>query len=146
MKTLNILGSCIAVCLLLTACTTPPQASSSAGPAKAAAPKEIRQNLRKGMSEAEIRAAWGEPRSVFVGPAGERVLVYEFDVLTTQRMVATAMIEVPFHDPVTGAYQPVKEPSLSPEKTTVYQVIHLLLQEDRLQEWTRKLGQQRTFN
>lgn len=98
----------LASALFLGACTSAPREATQAAPASVAtpaattAPKDNPKNLRKGMTEYEIRAVWGEPKAVHAGKEGETILVYHFDVLTTQRMVAAAMTEVPAVDHVTG--------------------------------------------
>jgi hypothetical protein len=55
------------------------------------------------MTESEIRAVWGDPKTVQVGKeAGETILVYQFDVLTTQQMVAATVNEWQTIDPISG--------------------------------------------
>jgi hypothetical protein len=145
-------SSCLllASTLLLAACASAPREAAQPTPAPAPTrtptAEEKRQNLRKGMTETEIRAAWGEPKAVHPGKPGETVLIYEFKVLSAQNMVASSMVEVPNYDPINGAYKPVMEPVLAPQNVTVTQTIVLLLVEDRLTGWTRQLGEQRTFN
>lgn len=99
------------------------------------------------MTEAEIRAAWGEPQSAQPGKEeGETILIYHFDVLTTQRMVAATVAEVTAVDPINGATRTVLEPVLSPQNVTVSQTIVLQLKEGKLASWARRLGEQRAFN
>jgi hypothetical protein len=133
--------------LLLAACTSAPRETAQA-PAPAATPKsENKQNLRKGMTEAEIRAVWGEPKSSQPGKAeGETILIYHFDVLTTQRMVAATVAEVTAVDPINGATRTVLEPVLSPQNVTITQTIVLQLKEGKLASWARQLGEERAFN
>lgn len=136
----------LATALLLGACTTAPRETKQAAPAPSPAAAENPRNLRKGMTESDIRAAWGEPKSVHTGNAGETILVYEFDVLTTQRMVAASMTEVPAVDLVTGEARTVMQPTLTPQNVTVTQTIVLQLVNGELASWARKLGEQRSFN
>jgi PBP1b-binding outer membrane lipoprotein LpoB len=138
----------LAIALLLGACTSAPREAAQAAPAPAAttAPKDNPKNLRKGMTEHEIRAVWGEPKAVHAGQEGETILVYQFDVLTTQRMVAAAMTEVPAVDMVTGEARTVLEPTLTPQNVTITQTIVLQLKNGALASWARRLGEQRSFN
>ena len=111
------------------------------------APKEKPKNLRKGMTDLEIRSVWGEPKAVHAGQTdGETILVYQFDVLTTQQMVAAAMTEVPAVDPITGEARIVMEPVLKPQQVTITQTIVLLLKDGALASWARRLGEERSFN
>lgn len=127
---------------LLSACSTP---SAQDAPVPAAAP-DARPALGKGMTEEQVRAAWGEPKSV--RPFGDTGVIwaYEMDLHTVQRMVAATMVEVPYFDPITEAYKPVMEPSFTPLTTTLIQTIELLLIEGRLFAWRRHLSEHRSFN
>jgi hypothetical protein len=142
----------LAIALLFGACTSAPREAAQATPSPVAtpaattAPKDNPKNLRKGMTEFEIRAVWGEPKAVHTGKEGETILVYHFDVLTTQRMVAAAMTEVPAVDLVTGEARTVLEPTLTPQNVTITQTIVLQLVDGRLANWARKLGEERSFN
>jgi len=138
----------LVIALLLGACTSAPHEAAPSTPTTTAktAPKDNPKNLRKGMTEAEIRAVWGEPKAVHAGKEGETILVYLFDVLTTQRMVAAAMKEVPAVDLLTGEAKMVMEPVLTPQKVIVTQTIVLQLLDGRLASWARKLGEERSFN
>lgn len=140
-----------AIALLLGACTTPTRDAARAEPAaplgSAPAPTSTAMNLRKGMTEVEIRAAWGEPKAVHAGKQdNETILVYQFDVLSTQKMVAAAMTEIPAIDPITGESRIVMEPVLKPQQVTVTQTIVLQLIDGQLVSWARQLGEQRSFN
>jgi hypothetical protein len=134
--------------VLIAGCSSAPR--ETARPPEAAAPasakKEPSKNLRKGMTEAEIRSVWGDPKIVRPGKGGETILIYHFDVLTTQRMVASRMTEVPAVDLVTGEARTVMEPSLTPQNVTVTQTIVLQLLDGRLASWARQLGEERRFN
>lgn len=133
--------------LLLAACSTPPRETAQAKPANLAAQPSNKVNLRKGMADPEIRAAWGEPQAVHAGKdKNETILVYHFDVMTTQQMVAAAMTEVPAFDPITGEARTVLEPKLTPQNVTVTQTIVLRLVDGKLVNWARKLGEERKFN
>jgi hypothetical protein len=140
----------LATTLLFAGCKTPTNTSAAAspsGPATATpAAKEQSKNLRKGMTELEIRAVWGEPKSVQTSAEGDKILVYQFDVLTAQKMVPTDMKEIPAYDPITGAAIKVMEPTYSPQNVTVYQTIVLQLKNGALASWARQLGEQRAFN
>ena len=99
------------------------------------------------MTEDEIRAVWGAPVAVHAGKEqGETILVYQFDVLTTQQMVAATMTEVPSVDLVTGEARIVMQPTLTPQNVTVTQTIVLQLVKGKLASWARKLGEERSFN
>jgi hypothetical protein len=138
-----------ATALLLSACTSAPREVSNnrpAPPAPAAPQPAQKPNLRKGMTEMEIRAAWGEPKGVHAGQDGETILVYQFDLRTTQRLVATDMVEVPAFDPVNGLPIKVTEPTYSPQNVTLVQTIALFLRNGALERWSRHLGEQRSFN
>jgi hypothetical protein len=98
------------------------------------------------MTEAEIRTVWGEPKAIHADKEGGTILVYHFDVLTTQRMVAASMTEVPAYDPISGETKSVMEPVLTPQNVTVTQTIVLQLKDGKLTGWARQLGEQRSFN
>ena len=137
--------------LLLAGCNSTPREVTRTEPTPAPATGPVRpvakQNLRKGMTEAEIRAAWGEPKATHAGQAeNETILVYNFDVLTTQRMVAATVNEWQTIDPINGVARTVIDPVLSPQQVTVYQTIVLQLLDGRLVSWARRLGEERTFN
>ncbi len=135
-----------ATALLLAACNTPTREATQATPPPTQPAPEAKPNLRKGMTESEIRTVWGEPKAVHAGKeAGETILVYHFDVLTTQQMVAAAMTEVPAVDPITGEARTVMEPTLMPQNVTVTQTIVLQLKEGKLASWARQFGEQRAF-
>lgn len=143
------LGALLAALSLFTACTSTPRevaGTKPPAPAPAAAQPAAKPNLRKGMTEMEIRAAWGEPKGVHAGQEGETILVYQFDVRSTQRMVATDMVEVPAYDPVNGLPIKVTEPTYSPQNITLVQTIALFLRNGALERWSRHLGEQRSFN
>lgn len=149
MTTTRPLLPLLAIALFLGACTTAPReaARSAPAPAPARMQPESSKNLRKGMTELEIRAAWGEPKAVHAGKEeGETILVYHFDVLTTQKMIAATMSEVPSVDPITGEARTVMEPVLTPQKVTVVQTIVLQLKNGALVSWARQLGEERSFN
>ena len=94
------------------------------------------------MTESEIRAAWAEPKAVHAGKAqGETILVYQFDALTTQRMVAATVNEWQTSDPIRGVPRTVIYPVLSPQLVTVVQTIVLLIIEGKLVSWARLFGE-----
>jgi hypothetical protein len=139
-----------AIALLLGACSSAPQKATAAAPASSTSPAPTQplssKNLRKGMSESEIRAAWGEPEAVRVGKEkGETILVYRFDVLTTQRMVAATVNKWEAIDPISGVPRTVIDPVLSPQQVTVVQTIVLQLIDGKLLSWARKFGEERSF-
>lgn len=99
------------------------------------------------MTEAEIRAVWGAPKAEQVGKEkGETILVYHFDVITTQRMVAATVNKWEAPDPISGVPRTVIDPVLSPQKVTVVQTIVLQLIDGKLVSWARKFGEERSFN
>jgi hypothetical protein len=133
--------------LLFAGCSSTPREVTQTQPAPATASPESKQNLRKGMTEAEIRSVWGEPKAVHAGnSAGESILVYNFDVLTTQKMVAATVNEWQAVDPISGIPRTVIDPVLSPQKVTVFQTIVLQLVDGKLVSWARRLGEERSFN
>ena len=138
----------LTIALFLGACTSAPREAAQAAPAPAATPtpKETPKNLRKGMTEADIRAVWGEPKAVHAGKPGETIMVYQFDVLTTQKMVAATVNEWQTIDPISGVPRTVIDPVLSPQQVTVFQTIVLQLLDGKLASWARKFGEERSFN
>jgi hypothetical protein len=134
------LGACTSVSREVTpTAPVPPTTSTPARP-------ESSKNLRKGMTEAEIRAVWGEPKAVHAGNIErETILVYNFDVLTTQRMVAATVNKWQTVDPISGVPRTVIDPVLSPQQVTVFQSIVLQLIDGKLVSWARKLGEDRSF-
>lgn len=133
---------------LLGACTSAPREAAQAAPASGAtaAPKDNPKNLRKGMTEHDIRSVWGEPKAVHAGKeAGETILVYQFDVLSTQQMVAATVNEWQTIDPISGVPRTVIDPVLSPQQVTVFQTIVLQLVDGKLVSWARRLGEERSF-
>lgn len=137
--------------LLFAGCSSTPsevtQTQPALTPATATARPGTKPNLRKGMTEAEIRSAWGEPKAVHGGKSeGESILVYNFDVLTTQQMVAATVNEWQAIDPISGIPRTVIDPVLSPQKVTVFQTIVLQLIDGKLVSWARRLGEERSFN
>jgi hypothetical protein len=135
--------------LLFAGCSSTPREVTQTQPAltPATARPETKQNLRKGMTETEIRSVWGEPKAVHAGKtASESILVYNFDVLTTQKMVAATVNEWQAVDPISGIPRTVIDPVLSPQKVTVFQTIVLQLVDGKLVSWARRLGEERSFN
>jgi len=139
----------VLVVLLLAACASTPREANRAPKPVADTPASVpaNRNLRRGMTEQEIRSVWGEPIAVHAGKTpGESILVYRFDVLTTQRMVATGVDHIPAVDPVSGVPRTVLDPVFSPQQVTVVQTIVLQLQDGKLASWARQLGEQRRFD
>ena len=98
------------------------------------------------MTEEEIRAVWGKPKAVHAGKEkGETILVYHFDVLTTQRMVAATVNEWQTFDPINNAPRTVIDPVLSPQQVTVVQTIVLQLIDGKLASWARQFGEERSI-
>lgn len=150
MKSIRPLLPLFATALLLGACNSVPPKATDATPVPSTAPAPAQstasKNLRKGMTEAEIRAVWGDPKTVQVGKEkGETILVYQFDVLTTQRMVAATVNEWQAVDPISGVPRTVIDPVLSPQQVTVVQTIVLQLIDGKLASWARKFGEERSF-
>lgn len=138
----------LVIALLFGACTSAPReaAPSTPTPAATTAPKDNPKNLRKGMTEEEIRAVWGKPKAVHAGKEkGETILVYHFDVLTTQRMVAATVNEWQTFDPINNAPRTVIDPVLSPQQVTVVQTIVLQLIDGKLASWARQFGEERSI-
>lgn len=147
MKPIKISCILVAATLLLAGCASSSRETAQSAPTPAPAKPEASKNLRKGMTADEIRAVWGAPVAVHPGKeTGETVLVYHFDVMTTQQMVAATMTEVPSVDLVTGEAQRVMQPTLTPQNVTVTQTIVLQLIDGKLVSWARKLDEKRSFN
>lgn len=140
------LGTLAVAVLILSGCNSTPRPATPTATARTGTASGEKSNLRKGMTEAEIRAAWGEPKGVHPGEGGETILVYQFDLRTTQRMVPTDMVEVPAFDPVNGLPIKVMEPTYSAQNVTLLQTIALFLRDGRLDRWSRHLGEQRSFH
>ncbi len=151
MTSLRNLLPLLSLPLLLGGCTTPTSAPPATAPAASPGPasetpKPAAKNLRKGMREDEIRAAWGAPASRQDGKQpGEIILIYHFDVLTTQKMVAATAIEVPVVEPISGQIYNVVEPVLQPTQVTVTQTIVLQLLNGQLASWARRFGEETSF-
>lgn len=150
MKSIRPVLPLFATALLLGACTSVPPKATVATPAPSTAPAPAQstasKNLRKGMTETDIRTVWGDPKTVQVGKEkGETILVYQFDVLTTQRMVAATVNEWQAVDPISGVPRTVIDPVLSPQQVTVVQTIVLQLIDGKLASWARKFGEERSF-
>lgn len=149
MISFKITATLLTSALLFASCSSTPREVTQAQPAPTTGParEESNKNLRKGMTEAEIRSVWGEPKAVHAGKSeGETILVYNFDVITTQRMVAATVNEWQAIDPISGVPRTVIDPVLSPQQVTVYQTIVLQLVDGKLVSWARRLGEERTFN
>ena len=149
MKSIRPFLPLFASALLLGACNSVPPKATDATPVPSTAPAPAQstasKNLRKGMTEAEIRAVWGDPKAVHAGKPGETIMVYHFDVLTTQQMVAATVNEWQTVDPISGVPRTVIDPVLSPQQVTVYQTIVLQLLDGKLVSWARKLGEERSI-
>lgn len=149
MKSIRPVLPLLATALLLGACNSVPPKATDATPVPSTAPAPAQstasKNLRKGMTEAEIRAVWGDPKAVHAGKPGETIMVYHFDVLTTQQMVAATVNEWQTVDPISGVPRTVIDPVLSPQQVTVYQTIVLQLLDGKLVSWARKLGEERSI-
>jgi hypothetical protein len=148
MKSVRTILPLIATALLLGACNTVPPRTAEAAPTPAPAPVSpaASKNLRKGMTEQEIRSIWGEPKATPAGKEkGETIMVYRFDALTTQRMVAATVNEWQTIDPISGAPRTVIDPVLSPQQVTVVQTIVLQLIDGKLVSWARQFGEDRSI-
>ncbi|HEX2860501.1 MAG TPA: hypothetical protein VHN79_02630, partial [Lacunisphaera sp.] len=74
MNSLRSLVLLAAATLLLSACSTAPRETAQSTPA---AGTESSKNLRRGMTEDQIRAVWGEPQTIHPGNEGVKLLVYQ---------------------------------------------------------------------
>ena len=105
--------------------------------------------LKKGMTGAELRQAWGEPVKIapFTAPEGKaEVWTYHRTTDAGTRQVQSGMREVPYHDPFTGAVGTIQEPVYSQEIVTWADEIELLMFQDRIVEWKRVRREERGYN
>lgn len=126
---------------LLAACST--SSSSKVAPAPVI---PLLQALGMGATEAQVRETWGEPKSIRPFRDKGVIWTYEVTLRTVQRPVAATMVEVPYFDPITGAYTPVKGPSMTPQTTTYIQTVELLLIDGKLAASNRRVSEHRSFN
>lgn len=126
---------------LLAACSTSPLSKTAPAPVI-----PMLQVLGKGATEAQVRAAWGEPKSIRPFRDIGVIWTYEIDLRTVQQPVAATMVEVPYLDPITEVYTPVQEPSVTPQTTTYIQTIELLMVDGKLNASNRRVSEHRSFN
>lgn len=100
------------------------------------------------MTADEVRAAWGQPNAVIPlenAPAPGETWRYQQVLRTVERQVAATVEEIPFVDPLTGAYRPQKEIRQSQETISVVQITDLIMIGDKLQGWKRSVNEERAY-
>lgn len=105
--------------------------------------------LEKGLTFDQLRARWGEPtetRPFRADTPNAIVWVYRRPVKTSDWPVATTVEEVPYFDPLTGVYTPIKDPHQTLARTEVTQIIELIFVDGRLAAWKRSLSEEKNFN
>lgn len=136
-----LLAGALAVLGMLGGCANP----SDSGPAAATGLAA----LEKGLTFGQLRALWGEPTSTRPfreDTANAIVWVYRRPVKTSDWPVATTVEEVPYFDPLTGVYTPIKDPHQTLARTEVTQVIELIFIDGKLAAWKRSLSEEKNFN
>lgn len=126
---------------LLAGCATPAAPGPSAASGLAA--------LQKGLTFDQLRALWGEPtetRPFRDGADNTVVWIYRRPVKTSDWPVATTVEEVPYFDPLTGVYTPIKDPHTTLARSEVTQVIELVFIDGQLAAWKRSLSEEKNFN
>ena len=126
--------------------TAPTARSSGSAGTTAAAPQP--PPLKVGMTAEQVRAAWGEPSEIVPlenAPKPGETWRYRQVLRSTDRQVAATVEEVPFFDPLTGAYRPQKEIRQSQETISIVQVTELIMLEGQLVGWKRSLNEERAF-
>jgi hypothetical protein len=117
--------------------------------APTAAPATGLAALQKGLTFDQLRAMWGNPtetRPFRDGANNSVVWVYRRPVKTSDWPVATTVEEVPYFDPLTGVYTPIKDPHTTLARTEVTQVIELVFVDGQLAAWKRSLNEEKNFN
>jgi hypothetical protein len=113
-----------------------------AGVAKAKDDQRLFDGLKKGMTAAQVRNLVGEPAEVRPFKAGglkSNVWVYPGRVFEHMASVPIGTREVPQVDPMTGRSTTIKEPIYEYKAVKVSETIELLVIEDQLIEWGRKV-------
>lgn len=131
----------VLVVALLAGCGTPTGSRPATATGLAA--------LEKGLTFDQLRALWGEPTSTrpFREDSPNAIVwVYRRPVKTSDWPVATTVEEVPYFDPLTGVYTPIKDPHQTLARTEITQVIELIFIDGKLAAWKRSLSEEKSFN
>lgn len=140
---------------VLAGCASAPTAEKpnlgvAAPPAdRAALDKEMAKlGLKKGMTGAAVRQAWGEPESVkpMETPAGKAEVWTYHRTTTTTRQVPASMETVPSQDAGTGAASTIMQPVYVQERVAATDEYQLLLFDDKVIEWKQTRQESRAFN
>ncbi len=126
---------------LFVGCAGPPapSAPSTKPVASGTAPVPVTlDNLRKGMTAAEIVGQWGKPdeqRTLQTAAGAANIWVYRRVVHSYQRQVATSTQLVPVFDPLTGGVKEMPEVVYSQELVETVRTSELLVFQDHLVDW-----------
>ena len=124
-------------------------ASASGAKAAAAPVAAAKADVRKGMSGAELKKVWGEPKVVrpfVVDGVTSEVWVFERRLPGKTRQVVARMQEVPYVDPITGVMRMIQEPVQENETTTVIEITEVLMFSGVVAEWKKTFDSERAFN
>jgi len=153
-----MLGLALSVLLGGAGCSTTPAAKPSgdtnasvqarSAPTKSQHEKAINE-LKKDMTAAEVRTAWGEPDKItpMESPEGQaEVWRYVKTYGGGVRQVQTSQTSYERQNPITGAMETLYEPVYSTEHVLVEETIELLLFNGRLVSWKRTARTDRSYN
>lgn len=139
----------LAAALFVAGCASPgasvPTATGAAEPVATAVAPE----LRKGMSGADLKVSWGEPKEVrpfVVDGVTSEVWVFERRIPGKTRQVVVRMQEVPYVDPITGVMRMIQEPVNENETTTVIETTEVLMFSGVVAEWKKSFDSERAFH
>ena len=113
-----------------------------------AAPRTGLAALARGQTPDEVRALWGEPtetRPLAPDAPNAVVWVYRRLIKASDSPVATTVEEVPYFDPLTGVYTPIKDPHYTLATSELTQTIELVFVDGRLSAWKRHLSEEKNF-
>lgn len=147
-RSLPVAGAILATAAFVGGCTTPPPDGSSPSATAASQAASQPPPLKVGMTDEEIRAAWGPPAEILPlenAPAPGEIWRYRTVLRSAQRQVAATVVEVPYVDPISGLYIPQKEITQSQETVSQVQTTDLIVVEGRLVGWKRSLNEERTY-
>lgn len=127
------------IAVILAGCATSPERpapSRSAGASAAPAPDRL-DNLKKGMTTAELVAQWGQPaeKKTLKSSTDAEVWTYRQVTGSYQDQVATGTHLVPRVDPITGVQSDSPEPVYSQQTIEVVRTSDLLIYQGKLVEW-----------
>jgi hypothetical protein len=128
---------------LLPGCASAPS-DQEADPKAAQGPapggeRSLAANLRKGMTQEQVREMLGNPaqiRPVRGAEGTSERWVYERRVSQVVDQQATGSQDVPYIDPFTGEMRMIQEPTYSQVTKTITEELHLLWRNGGLESWT----------